>query len=394
MKHNARRQDAAEHLKEHACMADNARPPFRADHVGSLLRPKQVLQAREEFAAGQITAEQLAQVEDAAILDIIRKQREVGLKTATDGEFRRQSWHMDFIYQLGGITKVNDDTIRVSFHSKDKNYEYTPPSAHVTAPVSLPETIFAGAFEFLRANVTPGQTAKITIPSPSMVHYRGGRNAIDASVYPDLDQFWDDLAAAYAKELQGLYDLGCRYLQLDDTSLAYVNDPAQREHVKEIGGDPLHQHETYINVINKALANRPADLTVTTHMCRGNNQSMWAAEGGYDFVADSLFNNLDVDGFFCEWDDERSGGFEPLRYLPKGKRVVLGVVTSKRGELESKDFIKGRIDEATKYADLDQLSLSTQCGFSSTEEGNDLTEQQQWDKLSLIVDTASEIWGE
>ena len=375
-------------------MADNARPPFRADHVGSLLRPKQVLQARDEFAAGQITAEQLAQVEDAAILDIIRKQREVGLKTATDGEFRRQSWHMDFIYQLGGITKVNDDTIRVSFHSKDKNYEYTPPSAHVTAPVSLPETIFAGAFKFLRENVTPGQTAKITIPSPSMVHYRGGRNAIDASVYPDLDQFWDDLAAAYAKELQGLYDLGCRYLQLDDTSLAYVNDPAQREHVKEIGGDPLHQHETYIKVINKALASRPADLTVTTHMCRGNNQSMWAAEGGYDFVADSLFNNLDVDGFFCEWDDERSGGFEPLRYLPKGKRVVLGVVTSKRGELESKDFIKGRIDEAAKYADLDQLCLSTQCGFSSTEEGNDLTEQQQWDKLSLIVDTAAEIWGE
>ena len=336
-------------------MADNARPPFRADHVGSLLRPKQVLQARDEFAAGQITAEQLAQVEDAAILDIIAKQREVGLKTATDGEFRRQSWHMDFIYQLGGITKVNDDTIRVSFHSKDKNYEYTPPSAHVTAPVSLPKTIFADAFKFLRANVTPGQTAKVTIPSPSMVHYRGGRSAIDASVYPDLDQFWDDLAAAYAKELQGLYDLGCRYLQLDDTSLAYVNDPAQREHVKEIGGDPLHQHETYINVINKALAGRPADLTVTTHMCRGNNQSMWAAEGGYDFVADSLFNNLDVDGFFCEWDDERSGGFEPLRYLPKGKRVVLGVVTSKRGELESKDFIKGRIDEAAKYADLDQL---------------------------------------
>jgi len=241
--------------------------------------------------------------------------------------------------------------------------------------------------------VTPGQTAKITIPSPSMVHYRGGRNAIDASVYPDLDQFWDDLAAAYAKELQGLYDLGCRYLQLDDTSLAYVNDPAQREHVKEIGGDPLHQHEKYISVINKALANRPADLTVTTHMCRGNNQSMWAAEGGYDFVADSLFNNLDVDGFFCEWDDERSGGFEPLRYLPKGKRVVLGVVTSKRGELESKDFIKGRIDEATKYADLDQLCLSTQCGFSSTEEGNRLTIDQERAKLELIVSVADEVWG-
>jgi len=375
-------------------MADNVRPPFRADHVGSLLRPKEVLTARDEFAAGRVSAAQLKQVEDAAIIENIRMQREVGLKSATDGELRRESWHMDFIYQLGGIEKVQDDTIQVAFHNKDKDYQWAPPSAHVTAPITLPNTIFADAFTFLRANVAPGQTAKLTIPSPSMVHYRGGRSAIDESVYPDLAQFWDDLAAAYGKEVANLYDLGCRYLQLDDISLAYVNDPAQRQHIEEIGGDPLHQHETYISVINKALANRPADLAITTHMCRGNNQSMWAAEGGYDFIADTLFNNLDVDGFFCEWDDERSGGFEPLRYLPKGKRVVLGVVTSKRGELESKDFISRRIDEAAKYADLDQLCLSTQCGFSSTEEGNDLTEQQQWDKLSLIVNTAAEIWGE
>ena len=375
-------------------MADNVRPPFRADHVGSLLRPKEVLQAREEFAKGEISAEQLAQVEDAAIRDAIRMQGEVGLKSATDGEMRRQSWHMDFIYQLGGVTQVKDDTIRVSFHSKDKKYEYTPPSAHITAPVSLPETIFADAFAFVRDNVSAGQTPKLTIPSPSMVHYRGGREAISADVYPDLAQFWDDLAAAYAQELKQLHALGCRYVQLDDTSLAYVNDPAQREHIKSIGGDPLHQHETYIASINKALAGRPADLTVTTHMCRGNNQSMWAAEGGYDFVADTMFNSLDVDGFFCEWDDERSGGFEPLRYLPKGKRVVLGVVTSKRGDLESKDFIKRRVEEAARYADIDQLCLSAQCGFSSTSEGNDLTEQQQWDKLRLIVEVAEEIWGE
>jgi 5-methyltetrahydropteroyltriglutamate--homocysteine methyltransferase len=375
-------------------MADNVRPPFRADHVGSLLRPKAVLTARDEFAAGQITAEQLKQVEDAAIVENIRMQREVGLKSATDGELRRESWHMDFIYQLGGISKVQDDTIKVAFHNKDKDLQWTPPSAHVTAPITLPRTIFADAFTFLRDNVAAGQTAKLTIPSPSMVHYRGGRSAIDESVYPDLAQFWDDLAAAYGQEVTNLYDLGCRYLQLDDISLAYVNDPAQRQHVEEIGGDPLHQHETYINTINKALAGRPGDLTVTTHMCRGNNQSMWAAEGGYDFVADTLFNKLDVDGFFCEWDDERSGGFEPLRYLPKGKRVVLGVVTSKRGELESKDFIKRRVDEAAKYADISQLCLSAQCGFSSTKEGNDLTEQQQWDKLSLIVQTAAEIWGE
>jgi 5-methyltetrahydropteroyltriglutamate--homocysteine methyltransferase len=375
-------------------MADNARPPFRADHVGSLLRPPEVLRARDDFATGKISAEQLAEVEDAAIREIIKMQGEVGLKSATDGELRRESWHMDFIYSLGGVKKVQDDTIKVAFHNKEKGFEWAPPSAHIVAPVTLPETIFADAFAFVRDNVSAGQTAKVTIPSPSMVHYRGGRAAIDETVYPDLGQFWDDLATAYAREIQQLYDLGCRYLQLDDTSLAYVNDPAQREHIAAIGGDPLHQHETYIATINKALANRPADLAVTTHSCRGNNQSMWAAEGGYDFVADTLFNQLDVDGFFCEWDDERSGGFEPLRYLPKGKKVVLGVVTSKRGELESKDYVMRRIEEAAKYTDIDQLCLSPQCGFSSTKEGNNLTPQQQWDKLRLIVEVASEIWGD
>jgi 5-methyltetrahydropteroyltriglutamate--homocysteine methyltransferase len=374
-------------------MADNARPPFRADHVGSLLRPKEVHQAREGFAKGQITAADLKEVEDEAIREAIRRQAEVGLQSVTDGELRRTSWHMDFIYQLGGIEKVQDDTIKVAFKNNDKNYEWAPASAHVTSPIRLPQTIFADAFTFVRDNATEGQTAKLTIPSPSMVHYRGGRDAISADVYPDLTQFWDDLAAAYGQELTQLYGLGCRYLQLDDTSLAYINDPVQRDHISNIGGDPLHQHETYIATINKAISGRPADLTVTTHMCRGNNQSMWAAEGGYDFVADSLFNKLDVDGFFCEWDDERSGGFEPLRYLPKGKHVVLGVVTSKRGELESKDFIKRRVEEAAKYTDIDQLCLSAQCGFSSTSEGNDLTEQQQWDKLRLIVEVADEIWG-
>jgi 5-methyltetrahydropteroyltriglutamate--homocysteine methyltransferase len=374
-------------------MADKARPPFRADHVGSLLRPPAVLQARDEAAKGEITAEQLKAVEDAAIKDAIKKQGETGLKTATDGEFRRESWHMDFIYQLGGISKVQDDTIKVAFHNKDKNYEWAPPSAHVTEKIGLPTTIFADAFTFVKDNAAPTQTPKITIPSPSMVHYRGGREAIDAGVYPHLAQFWDDLAAAYGKQLQGLYDLGCRYLQLDDTSLAYVNDPKQREHIKEIGGDPLHQHETYIATINKAIANRPKDMAVTTHMCRGNNQSMWAAEGSYDFIADTLFNQLDVDGFFCEWDDERSGGFEPLRYLPKGKHVVLGIMTTKRGELESKDYLKRRIEEASKYADIDQLCISGQCGFSSTKEGNDLTQEQQWAKLRLIVEVAQEVWG-
>jgi 5-methyltetrahydropteroyltriglutamate--homocysteine methyltransferase len=381
------------------------RPPFRADHVGSLLRPAELIQARQDAAAGTITAGELRAVEDDAIAAAVRRQQEVGLAAVTDGELRRESWHMDFIYQLGGISQVQDDTIRVAFHSKDRQFEWAPPSAHVVAPLRLRHTIFGDAFAYLRDAVTAlprkgngaassaGLVPKLTIPSPSMVHYRGGRSAIARQVYPDLEDFWADLAAVYADEVRRLYDLGCRYLQFDDTSLAYVNDPAQRAHVAAIGGDPEHQHERYIEVINQALAARPADLTVTTHMCRGNNQSMWAAEGGYEFVADALFSTLDVDGFFCEWDDERSGGFEPLRFVPKGKRVVLGLVTSKRGELESKDQLKRRIDEAAAFLDLDQLCLSPQCGFSSTKEGNDLTQEQQWAKLALVVETALEVWG-
>jgi 5-methyltetrahydropteroyltriglutamate--homocysteine methyltransferase len=368
------------------------RPPFRADHVGSLLRPPELLRAREDFAAGRMSADQLRETEDGAIREVVRRQEEAGLRAATDGEQRRESWHMDFIYQLGGIEKVQDDTIRVAFHNDQKTYEWAPPSAHVVAPVTLDHTIFGDAFTFLRDTVAVA-LPKITIPSLSMVHYRGGRSAIDTSVYPDLGQFWADLAATYAEEVQRLYDLGCRYLQLDDTSLAYMNDPAQRQHVAQIGGDPEHQHERYIENINRALAGRPADLAVTTHMCRGNNQSMWAAEGGYDFVAEALFNELGVDGFFCEWDDERSGGFEPLRFVPKGKRVVLGLVTTKRGELESKDYLKRRIEDAARFIDIDQLCLSPQCGFSSTKEGNDLTPEQQWAKLRLIVETAQEVWG-
>jgi 5-methyltetrahydropteroyltriglutamate--homocysteine methyltransferase len=367
------------------------RPPFRADHVGSLLRPPELLRARADFAAGRIDAGRLRLIEDAAIREAVRRQHDVGLQSATDGEFRRESWHMDFIYQLGGVQQVQDDTIRVMFKNEQKSYEWAPPSAHIVAPVTLPRTIFGDHFSFLADTVTTAQP-KLTIPSLSMVHYRGGRSAIDESVYPDLDQFWTDLVAAYKEQTSRLYDLGCRYLQFDDTSLAYMNDPAQRRHVAEIGGDPQHQHEYYIANINRVLAGRPADLAVTTHMCRGNNQSMWAAEGGYDFVAEALFSTLDVDGFFCEWDDERSGGFEPLRFVPKGKLVVLGLVTTKRGELESKDDLKRRIDEAARFVDGDQLCLSPQCGFSSTKEGNDLTQEEQWAKLALIVETAQEVW--
>jgi 5-methyltetrahydropteroyltriglutamate--homocysteine methyltransferase len=366
-------------------------PPFRADHVGSLLRPPELLQAREDFKDGRIDADELRGIEDEAIREVVRKQEEVGLQSATDGEFRRASWHMDFIYQLGGITTAQDH-ITVQFRNAEGTIEFSPAALHVEDRVALREPIFADAFRFLQECVTTA-TPKLTIPSPSMVHYRGGRAAVNEDVYPDMDDFWNDLTSAYADEVKALGDLGCTYLQFDDTSLAYLNDPKQREHIASLGGDAEHQHETYIRHINEALEKRPEGMTVTTHMCRGNFRSSWVAEGGYDFVADALFNQLDVDGFFMEWDDARSGGFEPLRFVPKGKFVVLGLVTTKRGELESQDELMRRIEEASQYVDLDQLCLSPQCGFSSTVEGNAISYDQQWAKLARIVETANAVWG-
>jgi len=299
---------------------------------------------------------------------------------------------MDFIYRLDGITKEAGH-IAVQFHNASGDIEFTPAALHVNGKLGVSETIFGDDFAFVR-DTAQRATPKLTIPSPSMVHYRGGRAAVDPEVYPDLDAFWSDLTAAYADEVRRLGELGCTYLQFDDTSLAYMNDPHQREYVASIGGDPERQHVEYIRHINEALASRPPGMRVTTHMCRGNFRSSWAAEGGYDFVAEALLNELDVDGFFMEWDDERSGGFEPLRFLPKGeKRVVLGLVTTKRGALESKDELKRRIEDASKHAPLEQLCLSPQCGFSSTVEGNELTEEEQWAKLRLIVEVAEEVWG-
>ena len=368
------------------------KPPFRADHVGSLLRPPQLLQAREDFAEGRIDADELRAIEDDAIREVVRKQEEVGLQSATDGEFRRESWHMDFIYQLDGITKEAGH-IAVKFFNEEGSVEFTPAALHVDGKLGVSKTIFGDHFAFLRDTVRTA-VPKLTIPSPSMVHYRGGKAAIDPDVYPDLDAFWADLTAAYREQVRRLGELGCTYLQFDDTSLAYMNDPHQREYVASIGGDPERQHVEYIHHINEALADRPEGMSVTTHMCRGNFRSSWAAEGGYDFVAEALFNELEVDGFFMEWDDERSGGFEPLRLLPRGeKHVVLGLVTTKRGELESRDELLRRIEEAAKYAPLEQLCLSPQCGFSSTVEGNVLSHEEQWSKLRLIVEVAQEVWG-
>jgi 5-methyltetrahydropteroyltriglutamate--homocysteine methyltransferase len=368
------------------------RPPFRADHVGSLLRPPRLRRARADHAEGRIDAEDLRAVEDDCIRDAVAMQRAVGLRSATDGEFRRASWHMDFIYQLGGVSQVEGEPIHVRFRDEQGEYDYAPPAMRIDGRVRIEDTIFGEAFAFLRDSAA-GVTPKLTIPSPSMVHYRGGNSAVSRSVYPDLDAFWADLTAAYADEVGRLHELGCTYLQLDDTSLAYVNDPAQRDHITSIGGDPDHLHETYIANINRALAGRPEGLVVTTHMCRGNAQSMWAAEGGYEFVAEALFNDLEVDGFFLEYDDDRSGGFEPLRFVPAGKYVVLGLVTTKRPLLEEKDMLKRRIEQASRYVDLDQLCLSPQCGFSSTVEGNRLTIDEEIAKLRLVVETAEEVWG-
>jgi len=374
-------------------MSTRTRPPFRADHVGSLLRPERLRAARAAHRAGAIDADELRAAEDEAILDAIVLQREVGLLSATDGELRRTTWRLDFITALGGVSQVEDEAVHVSFRNEQGSYDFTPKKLRVDGRVALREPIFADAFAFLRDNTIASVTPKLTIPSPSMVHYRGGDSSIDRDVYPDTDDFWSDLVRAYHEEVRALHDLGCRYLQLDDTSLAYVNDPRQRARVAALGGDPEHLHEHYIANINRALAGRPDDLTVTTHLCRGNHQSMWAAEGGYDFVADMLFNELDVDGYFLEFDDERSGTFEPLRFVPKGKVVVLGLVTTKRPQLEAEDELKRRIEEASRFVDIDQLCLSPQCGFSSTEEGNQLSVDDQRRKLALVVETAAEVWA-
>jgi 5-methyltetrahydropteroyltriglutamate--homocysteine methyltransferase len=374
-------------------MSDVSGPPFRADHVGSLLRPAELLRARAEHQAGRLSAAELRRVEDAAIRDLVHMQQEVGIRGVTDGEFRRGSWHMDFLYRVGGVTKT-DQTLRLPFRNESGTVEAALGAFRIGGKLSLEETIFGEDFAFLKSVAPAGTTPKLTIPSPSMLHYRGGRAAIDAAVYPDIEEFWHDLAAVYAAEIAALHGLGCSYLQLDDTSLAYLNDPAQRAYVTGIGGDGDMQHLTNIKVINTALAGRPAGMTVCTHMCRGNFRSSWMAEGGYDHVAEALFGELAVDGFFLEYDDSRSGGFEPLRFVPRGnKRVVLGLVTSKRAALEAKDELKRRIDEAAKFVPLDQLCLSPQCGFSSTVDGNALTIEEQAAKLRLVVETAREVWG-
>ncbi len=346
-------------------------PPFRADMVGSLLRTQALKDARERRQRGEIDAVALKEIEDREIRALIAKQEEIGLKAVTDGEFRRAYWHFDFLEHLDGVQSVEADS-GMNF----KGGVGITKALRVTGKIGFSGHPMIEHFRFLKENTS--RVPKMTIPGPSMLHYRGGRKMMNMGVYPDMDAFYADLGAAYARAVRAFYDAGCRYLQLDDISFAYLCDPEQREMLRQRGDDPERQPAIYAAMVREALKDKPADLTVTMHLCRGNFRSTFIASGGYEPVADVLFNRMPVDGYFMEWDSDRAGGFEPLRFLPRGKKVVLGLVTSKTGTLESKDDVKRRIDEATKYVDIDQLCLSPQCGFASTEEGNILTEDQQW----------------
>ena len=361
-------------------------PPFRADHVGSILRTEPLKQARAKRAAGTISAEELAAVEDVEIRKIIALQESVGLDAITDGEFRRSWWHYDFLGALDGV-KLVDVNQGIQFTGVQTKAE----APHVMSKLGSKHHPHIEHFKFLKANTK--KTPKMTIPSPSMLHYRGGRKLINMGIYPKMEDFYHDLGMAYREVVTGFADAGCRYLQLDDCSFAYLCDSNQRKMLEERGENWQTQGEIYADMINAAVATKPKDMVISIHVCRGNFRSTFIASGGYEPIAELLFNRVNADAYFLEWDNDRSGGFEPLRFLPKGKHVVVGLITSKTGELEKRDDVLRRIEEASKYVSLDQLCLSPQCGFASTEDGNTLSEHQQWDKLRFVVDIAKEIWG-
>ena len=365
------------------------KPPFRADHVGSLLRTPAVKENRLKWKKGEISADELRAIEDAAIAETVSKLESTGMKSITDGEFRRDYFHLDFLKELAGVTVTGG--IDANPSAKAAEDGFTPPKLSVTGQLKHVHDIQVADFNYLKSVVS--QTAKVSIPSPTMVHFRGGRKSIDINSYPDMDLFFHDLAAAYREEIDHLYQAGLRYLQLDDTNLAYLCDPKMRAAAVERGEDPDELPRTYAALINSVIDGRPDDLTVGIHLCRGNYRSTWFAEGGYEPVAEILFNSINVDAYFLEYDDERSGDFAPLRFVPGNKMVVLGIVSSKLKALESVEDMAERIDQAAKYMPLENLCVSPQCGFSSTHHGNDLTHDDQWRKLELVVNTATKVWG-
>jgi 5-methyltetrahydropteroyltriglutamate--homocysteine methyltransferase len=372
-------------------MTTRTTPPFRADHVGSFLRPAYLLEARDQFFNKKaITAEQLRAVEDRAITEIVKFQQDVGLQAITDGEFRRTYFHIDFLDQLGGVKT----DIPVTIKRPDGSEELAPPAIRVIDKVRHVKNIQLADFNYLKGQLAAGMTPKVTIPSPTMLHFRGGRAGISKQAYPELDPvFYDDVAKAYGDELQSLFDAGCRYVQMDDTNMAYLCDEKMREAARQRGDDPNELPHRYASFINKVVAHKPAGMQLAMHLCRGNFKSTFAAQGNYEPVAEALLSEMNLDAFFLEYDDDRSGDFRPLRFLSKGKVVVLGLVTTKFGQLETKDDLKRRIDEAAQYAPMDQLCLSPQCGFSSTVHGNNIAVEDQRRKLALVVETAAEVWG-
>ncbi len=363
--------------------------PFRADHVGSLLRPGELHQMREQARKNETSFEELKQAEDRAIPQVVRLQEEIGLPAITDGEFRRDFWHVDFLAGFDGVELRREG--REHFDTRFKGGDPKPPTMVVTGKLRRTKPSMVSHFTFLRESVQRG-TPKFTMPSPAMLHARADRASI-RSAYPDEAEFWADLAQCYREEIADLYQAGCRYLQIDDTTIAMFGDPKVQAQFRGLGDDPKKDVATYAAAVNAAIRDVPDDMTVAIHTCRGNFKSTWLASGSYDYVAETAFSTLDVDGFFLEYDDERSGGFEPLRYIPRGKRVVLGLVSSKLPQLESTDFLKSRIEAATRFVPLENLCLSPQCGFSSTHHGNNLTVEQQSAKLRLCIDTAKEVWG-
>ena len=367
------------------------KPPFRADHVGSLVRPQALLDAWDARRQGEIENDEFRHIQQDAIRDVVRRQEDLGLKLVTDGEYNRATWQTDFLLRFENVQQVSSK-FKVRFHSEKGETEGTPHTVNVSGKLSRQHSIFVDDFKFLSSitRVTP----KITIPSPSMMHFRSGRSGIDRTAYPEMDMFYSDLSRVYREEIAELASAGCRYLQLDEVNLAYLCDPALREQVRNnIGEDPETLPVTYARIINEAIGQRPHDMVMAMHLCRGNFAGNWMAEGGYEPVAEILFNDINVDGYFLEYDSDRAGGFEPLRFVPPEKIVVLGLITTKKPELENKDDIKRRIDEATKYLPLEQLALSPQCGFSSGLGGNTMDSETQFAKLQLIVDIAGEVWG-
>jgi 5-methyltetrahydropteroyltriglutamate--homocysteine methyltransferase len=365
--------------------------PFCADHVGSLLRPPQLLAAREQHRAGRLSIEELRAAEDAAIREAVAEQQELGLQSVTDGEFRRAYWHLDFLTRFSNVEQVRSP-VKVSFHSEAGDIEVQPTAMRVTGRLGRPQPIFVDHFRFLKsvARAVPKQT----LPSPSMLHFRGGRGAIDRSAYPDIEAFYEDLARLYAQEIADLAAAGCRYLQLDEVNFAYLCDPKFRDQARALGEDPERLPQRYARLINQSIAGRPLDMVVCLHLCRGNFESSWLAEGGYDPVAQILFNEVQADGYFLEYDTPRAGDFAPLRCVPKGKTVVLGLVTSKRGALEPATELARRIDAAARHLPLEQLALSPQCGFASAGRGNHLTSEEQFAKLRRVVEVARQVWGD